>query len=200
MSTTYELLYFPIRGRAEPIRLMFAAANVNFTNTGVTNWPEVKPKTPLGQLPVLVEKSEAGEKMIPQSMAIIRHLARTFDLYGKDEAEKTACDIAAETINDWRSKFAPVQFAQFMNTPEDVITKYWAELPATLSQLESLLGDKTYFAGGSAPTYADVLAFDAIDGHLAAKPEALADAGKLRAFHKAFGALPNIAAYIAKRG
>jgi len=199
MSTSYELLYFPIRGRAEPIRLLFAAAGVSFTNTGVTNWPELKPKTPLGQLPVLIERSESGERQIAQSMAIVRHLARVFDLYGKDETEKTTTDIAAETINDWRGKFAPVQFAAFMKTDPAVIDKYWADLPGTLRVIDGLLGSCTWFGGGEAPTYADVLAFDALDNHVALKPESLADFPKLRALHDRFRALPNVASYLEKR-
>ncbi|MDI1430420.1 glutathione S-transferase family protein [Polyangium sorediatum] len=199
MSTSYELLYFPLRGRAEPIRLMFATANVDFTNTPITNWPELKPKTPLGQLPVLVERSDSGERQIAQSMAIVRHLARVFDLAGKDEAEKTNADVAAETINDWRSKFAPVQFAAFMHTDQAVIDKYWADLPATLRTAEGLLGSCTWFGGGESPTYADVLAFDTLDNHLSTKPESLADFPKLRALHDRLRALPSVAGYLEKR-
>ncbi|MDC0744408.1 glutathione S-transferase family protein [Polyangium mundeleinium] len=199
MSTSYELLYFPLRGRAEPIRLLFATANVAFTNTPVTNWPEFKPKTPLGQLPVLVERGESGERQIAQTMAIVRHLARVFDLSGKDETEKTNTDVAAETINDWRGKFAPVQFAALMHTDQAVIDKYWADLPATLRTVEGLLGSCTWFGGGASPTYADALAFDTLDSHLGTKPESLADFPKLRALHDRFRALPSVAAYLEKR-
>ncbi|HVK63997.1 MAG TPA: glutathione S-transferase family protein [Polyangium sp.] len=199
MSTSYELLYFPLRGRAEPIRLMFATANVDFTNTPITNWPEFKPKTPLGQLPVLVERSESGERQLAQSMAIVRHLARAFGLDGKDETEKTNADVAAETINDWRTKFGPVQFAAFMHTDQTVIDKYWADLPATLRTVEGLLGSCSYFGGGESPTYADVLAFDTLDNHVSTKPESLADFPKLRALHDRFRALPSVATYVEKR-
>jgi len=36
MSTSYEIIYFGIHGRAEPIRLLFALAGVAFTDTTVT--------------------------------------------------------------------------------------------------------------------------------------------------------------------
>jgi glutathione S-transferase len=198
MSTSYELLYFPIRGRGEAIRLVFALANAPYTNTGVTNWPEVKPKTPLGQMPVLIERNEQGERMIAQSGAIIRHLARVFDLYGKDEAQKTTADFIAETAGDWRGKFAPVQFAHFMNTDASVIEKYWADLPTTLALFTRLLGDNAFFTGESA-TYADVLVFDAIDGNVVMKPECLADFPKLSAFVERFRSLPGVAEHLAKR-
>ncbi len=198
MSTTYELLYFPLRGRAEALRLMFHAAGVAFTNTGVTNWPELKPKTPLGQLPVLVEKSEAGERQIAQSGAIIRHLARMFGLYGKDEAEMTTTDMVAETVNDWRGKFAPVQFKAFMNTSEDVIAKYWAELPTTLRTISGLLSSSGLFVGDKL-TYADVLAFDALDGNLAMNADCLAEFPQLKAFYDKVAAHDGIKAYLAER-
>lgn len=199
MSTSYELLYFPMRGRAEPIRLLFALANVAFTNTGVTNWPEVKPKTPLGQLPVLIERGGTSERQIAQSGAILRHLARVFDLYGADEAHKTQADFIAETAFEWRAKFAPVQFAQFFGTEQSVIDKYWADLPTSLALFDRLLGDHEFFAGKSA-TFADVIVFDTLDGNLTAKPECLAGFPRLAAFVDRFRSLPTIAEYVAKRG
>jgi glutathione S-transferase len=198
MSTSYELFYFPLRGRAEPIRLLFALANVAYTNTGVTNWPEFKPKTPLGQMPVLVERDGTAERQIAQSAAIIRHLARVFDLYGADEAHKTQADFIAETTNDWRGKFAPVQFAGFMNTDKAVIEKYWADLPTTLALFDRLLGDNDFFAGKSA-TYADALVFDTLDGNAGLKADCLTAFPRLVAFADRFRALPGVAEYLAKR-
>lgn len=199
MSTSYELLYFPLRGRAEPIRLLFALAKASYTNTGVTNWPEVKPKTPLGQMPVLIERDETGERQIAQSGAIMRHLARVFDLYGSDEAQKTRTDFIAETANDWRTKFAPVQFASFMNTDKSVIEKYWADLPTTLALFDRLLGDHDFYTGKS-PTYADALVFDTLDGNANMKAESLAEFPRLGAFLARFRALPGVAEYLANRG
>ncbi|MBK9259569.1 MAG: glutathione S-transferase family protein [Polyangiaceae bacterium] len=198
MSTSYELLYFPLRGRAEPIRLLFALAKVSYTNTGVTNWPEFKPKTPLGQLPVLIERGDAGEKQIAQSGAIMRHLARVFDLYGQDEDQKVRADFIAETASDWRAKWAPVVFAAFMNTEQTVIDKYWADLPTTLSLFDRLLGNDDFFAGKS-PTFADVLVFDTIDGNVGLKPECLKDFPRLTAFVARFRELPGIAEYVKNR-
>lgn len=198
MSISYELFYFPLRGRAEPIRLLFALANVAYTNTGVTNWPEFKPKTPLGQMPVLVERDGTSERQIAQSGAILRHLARVFDLYGADEAHKTQADFIAETANDWRAKFAPVQFAGFMNTDKAVIEKYWADLNTTLAVFDRLLGDNDFFASKSA-TYADALVFDTLDGNVGLKADCLSSFPRLAAFVDRFRVLPGVAEYVAKR-
>lgn len=198
MSTSYELLYFPLRGRAEPIRVLFALAQVAFTNTGVTNWPELKPKTPLGQLPVLIERSEAGEKHIAQSGTIIRHLARVFDLYGADEAQKVQSDFIADTVADWRAKFAPVQFAPMYRTEQSAIDKYWTDVPATIALFDRLLGDNDFYTGKTA-TFADALVFDTLEGHVGLKAEILADHPRLSAFVARFRALPGVAEYVAKR-
>lgn len=43
--TEYRLLYFPIKGRAEPIRLIFAYAGVNFEDVRwdmQNEWPQHK--------------------------------------------------------------------------------------------------------------------------------------------------------------
>lgn len=199
MATSYELLYFPLPGRAEPIRLLFALANVPYTNTGVTNWPELKPKTPLGQLPVLIERDDAGERQIAQSAAILRHLARVFDLYGADEVHKTQADFIADTAFDWRGKFAPVQFAAIYRTEQSVIDKYWVDVPATLALFDRLLGDNDYYAGKSA-TFADVLVFDTLDSHVRLKAESLADYPRLAAFVARIRAVPGIAERLAARG
>lgn len=198
MSTSYELLYFPFPGRAEPIRLLFALAQVAYTNTGVTNWPELKPKTPLGQLPVLIERSDGGERQIAQTPTILRHLARVFDLYGADEAHKTLADMIADTAFDWRGKFGPVQFAQIYRTEQSAIDKYWAEVPATLALFDKLLGDNQYYAGKS-PTFADVLVFETLDNHVRMKADILAELPRLAAFVARFHAMPSIAARIAAR-
>ena len=48
---TYELIYFPIHGRAEVLRLTFSLAQTAFTDVPVTDWATLKPQMPLGQVP-----------------------------------------------------------------------------------------------------------------------------------------------------
>jgi glutathione S-transferase len=203
-NSQYELLYFPVRGRAEQIRLTFAMAQVPFTDTAVTDWPGgLKSSTPTGQLPVLRVRSEAGESQIAQSLAIIRHLARQFDLYGANEQQRTQCDVLADTANDWRDKWVRVAFARMMNTPVETIEKYWHDLPGTLALFEKLHGQSAapqagWFVGDK-PTFADVVLFDILDEHVAVRPELLVDYPGLAGFVARFKALPGIAARLAAR-
>ena len=62
-------------------------------------------------MPVLTE----DEKRIPQSGAILRHLARVHGLYGDSEEEKTHLDVLQEALMDMRRKYAmSVVFGDFV--------------------------------------------------------------------------------------
>lgn len=53
-STTYELYYFPIAGRAELSRRLLEAAGLKYTNRTIKDWKAEKDTTPFGQVPVLI--------------------------------------------------------------------------------------------------------------------------------------------------
>lgn len=207
MSTSpqYEVVYFPIRGRAEQIRLLLAYAGTPFVDTPVTDWPALKGKTPLGQVPILIDRTNPeAELVIPQSAAIVRHLARKLGLYGQTLREQALADVVAETVQDIRAKFVPVAFAFRYNPPAETIEKYWSEvLPQNLALLDKLLQRSTqpesgFFVTGS-PTYADFLVFDVLDGHLSLKPGCLDQHAALTAFFARVSALPQLASYLATR-
>ncbi|KAM7542650.1 hypothetical protein Aperf_G00000016069 [Anoplocephala perfoliata] len=85
-----RLIYFNFRGRGELIRLILHAAEKDFEDHRVTliEWPILKPKMPYKKMPVLEVTPPGGEKvMLTESLAIVRLLARTFDLYGNDARE-----------------------------------------------------------------------------------------------------------------
>ena len=206
MSTTpkYEVLYFPIRGRAEQIRLLLALTGTQFTDTGVADWPNLKPKTPLGQLPLLIDRSGAEEFVIPQSAAIMRHLARSLGAYGDSEREAVLADVLADTVQDIRAKFVPIAFAARYNPPADTVAKYWSEvLPHNVQLLEKLLSRSTKpeagFFAGARPTYADIMVFDLLDGHVTMRPSCLDGSAALKAFMARIAARPALAHYRATR-
>lgn len=47
MSHHYKLIYFPVRGRGESIKYIFAQAEVDYDNQIVQfdEWPQLKPST-----------------------------------------------------------------------------------------------------------------------------------------------------------
>mmetsp|Transcript_12753 Transcript_12753/g.38459 ORF Transcript_12753/g.38459 Transcript_12753/m.38459 type:complete len:229 (+) Transcript_12753:111-797(+) len=69
-----KLLYFPIEGAGEKVRLAFVLAGVEFEDVGVTfeEWKELKPKAKFGAMPIL----KIGDKEeLAQSAAIMKYAA-----------------------------------------------------------------------------------------------------------------------------
>ncbi|KAL3852308.1 hypothetical protein ACJMK2_015967 [Sinanodonta woodiana] len=92
----YKLHYFNGRGAAEPARLVFALAGVEYDDVRCEeeDWPTKKPHMPLGALPVL----EIDGKMMTQSQAIVRYLAREFGFYGANNMETFRIDEIHEAV------------------------------------------------------------------------------------------------------
>ncbi|KAJ3048860.1 hypothetical protein HK097_010137 [Rhizophlyctis rosea] len=102
----YELVYFPMRGKAETSRLLLVAGGANWSNK-TAQWPEEKDSMPFGQMPLLIEYNESGEEVIrlAQSHAIERYLARKFGLAGSNEIEIAILDSIIESIRDLHDAF-----------------------------------------------------------------------------------------------
>ncbi|KAK3089618.1 hypothetical protein FSP39_005095 [Pinctada imbricata] len=78
---SYKFSYFDLRGRGEPSRMLFAAAGIPFTDKRVTQeeFGKMKATDPYASLPILEVTAGNDAYMMNQSMAINRHLARTFE-------------------------------------------------------------------------------------------------------------------------
>ncbi|KAJ1679569.1 hypothetical protein EV182_001782 [Spiromyces aspiralis] len=84
MSSSYEFYYFELEGLGEAIRNILRYAKADWKDVH-PEWPQFKPQTPFGVLPVLVETKPNGEKFtIGESQAIERYLASKYDLLPKD--------------------------------------------------------------------------------------------------------------------
>lgn len=200
MTTTTTLTYFDVRGRAEPIRLLLSYAGVPFEDRGISSgtWPQEKAAAPLGQLPYLTERRDGAAQAIPQTMAILRHLARAHGLDGKDEGERLAADVAVETAVDARTAHSELRYSPAWSD-ETAKAKFAAEvLPVHFARLDKLLGDRTWFASAS-PTYADIVLFDTLDRLLGSWPAVLEGWPRLVAFQARVRALPQLAKYLASR-
>jgi len=198
-----EILYFPLRGRAEPIRLLLELAGAPYVEKLVppNEWPKIKPTTPLGQLPVFYERSSAGELVLVQTMAIVRHLARALGLDGATETEHALCDMVAETVLDGYSKLVHVAYSPNFLRNEELTKEYLEKtMPGVIATLEKVLGrgPGTFFVRAE-PTYADVLAWHSIDVHLQLDEKALDGHEALRRFYDTVAAIPNLAGYLARR-
>lgn len=196
----YTLTYFDIRGRAEPIRLLLAYAGIAYEDRGLDSdaWAAQKPSSPLGQMPFFTEHTAQGDRTMPQTMAIIRHLARVHGLEGKNEDERVAADVASETAIDLRIAFAQLRFSPAWQD-EGAKTKFAQETaPAHFARLAKLLGDREWFAS-SAPTYADLVVFDALDRQVVVWPSILENFPALASFKRRVESLETLAPYLRSR-
>jgi glutathione S-transferase len=119
---THELMYFDAAGRAEPIRILLHAAGIPFTDTRFkgTEWPEIKPTTPLGGVPVL----KIDGKPHCQSMALMRYAAKLAGFYPQDPLEALAVDELCDSASELMSQ-AP------QNKDADELKKLREEFQAT---------------------------------------------------------------------
>ncbi|CAF4189096.1 unnamed protein product, partial [Rotaria sordida] len=160
--STYKLIYFNGRGRAEVSRLIFAAAGQKYDDVRYerNEWPAHKSEMPLGQMPVL----EVDGTKLPQSLTIARFLAKQFQLAGKDNLEQAKVDAVADTLSDLVSKYGPIRFEQDATKKEELTKKFLAEeLPKHLQNLETLgklYGNGGPFFVGNRLTWVDLYFYD----------------------------------------
>ena len=84
--TSYKLIYFDFRGRAEAIRMLFTLAKQPYEDHRVvySEWPAQKSQTPFEKLPLLEVTDEATKEtvVLSQSMTIARFVANKFNMAG----------------------------------------------------------------------------------------------------------------------
>jgi glutathione S-transferase len=115
-----RLTYFSTRGRAELIRIVLAETGTTFEEKLVGAYhptektPEFQEVIDSGKLAfaALPLWEEADGFAVVQSDAILRHLARTRGLYGKNSREATACDVIVEGIKDTRAELLKIAAAE----------------------------------------------------------------------------------------
>ena len=197
MSPKPQIIYFDIRGRAEPIRLLLEEAGVEYDDVQITQeeWPKLKPETPFGQVPIYRE----GDFELAQSHAILRYLARKHGFEGEDEPQRARCDIAIEAFRDLGDRLGAVFGALSSIEPEQIRAFLEDELPERLGTLDRFLDENPTgapFWAGASVTLADILAFDFIEGIEAQLPASLSATKRLTEFRAEFAERPRIRAYL----
>jgi glutathione S-transferase len=192
----FEFYYFGIRGRGEASRLLFELTGTPYKNKFVTNWAELKPKTPFGQLPYLIH----GDLQLAQSMAIIRYIARLTNKYGNSPQEAAKIDMVLEGEEDVRNRYTMLIYSSLgmdYERDKDDYLKNFA--PTHFTSLEKLLKSNNEGKGwfvGSDVTVADVAMFELLDIHLSLSPTILDSFPFLKEFHQRFAALAPVKKYI----
>jgi glutathione S-transferase len=187
----YKLVYFAVRGRGQAFKYMCADNGIAFEDEVVKDfaeWGKMKPNTLFGQLPILYD----GSFEIPQSNAILRHVARKHDLYGKDETEKTLVDMLNDQQEDTRLAYLKLIYQQYEAEKDNFIKS----IPEKLAVFEKMLGKNHGGSGffvGTKQTFVDYTIFDLLDNFTVLSPGCLDGTPLLKAFHARMAAREKIA-------
>lgn len=188
----YKFVYFPVRGRGQAFKYMCADNDIPYEEQIVSDFTEwgtkIKPNTLLGQLPILYDDGFE----VPQSNAILRHVARKHDLYGKDDKEKTLIDAYNDQQEDTRVAYLTLIYKQYDTEKENFIKTIPDKLKVFEKILEKNNGGSGFFVG-SKQSFVDYTIFDILDNLNVLAPGCLDGFPKLKGFHTRMAAREKIA-------
>jgi glutathione S-transferase len=202
MSTTaeYVLTYFPIRGRAEHIRLLLEDCKIPYRQNLIANenWKQLKargPETgeiPFAQLPVL---HEPGTSLyLAQSGAIARHLARRHHKYGQNELEASLADMLYDTASDIRQVYRDFIFDENWQAKRE---SFVSNASNRFSLLEKFVSSRnTPYLVGQDTTFADYHLLEVIHIIQRVQSDIIRPYSWLQSFCQKMESRPNIAEYL----
>ena len=104
--TTYKLTYFDMDGgRAEPVRIAFHAAGIEFEDHRISfpEFAEMRGSTRFNSVPVL----EIDGKAVTQTNGMCRYVGRMAGLYPTDDLQALYCDEALGAIEELLHRIVP---------------------------------------------------------------------------------------------
>ena len=198
---TYKLYYFNVKGRAEPIRFVFAQAGVTYEDIRLNKeqWAEFKPKTPYGTMPVL----EVDGKMLGQSHLIERFLAEQYELAGSNVFENAEIAGIVDFFDDLGEKMMPY-FLEKDEARKAELKKELDEthIPRYLGVMEKRAAANNSADGwlyGEKVTHADFSVYLMLDYVLMMAPNVLDNYPALKKLRQSVEKLPNIAKWMKER-
>ncbi|KAM4849657.1 glutathione S-transferase P [Urocitellus parryii] len=192
----YTIVYFPVRGRCEAMRMLLADQGQSWKEEVVTPdaWQQgsLKASCVYGQLP----KFQDGDLNLYQSNAILRHLGRSLGLYGKDQREAALVDMVNDGVEDLRCKYITLIYTNYEAGKEN----YVKALPGHLKPFENLLsqnqGGKAFIIGDQI-SFADYNLLDLLLIHQVLAPSCLDAFPLLSAYVARLSARPKLKAFLA---
>ncbi|KAM4845775.1 glutathione S-transferase P-like [Thomomys bottae] len=192
----YTLVYFPSRGRCEPLRMLLADQGQTWKEEVVTleDWGQgtLKASCLFGQLP----KFQDGDLTLYQSNAILRHLGRTLGLYGKDQREAALLDMVNDGLEDITNRCSQL----LRHNPEEGKIQYLKELPGHLKAFETLLAQNQAgqaFIVGDQISFADYSLLNLLLNYQDLAPGSLDEFPLLSAYVVHLSSRPKLKAFLA---
>lgn len=196
----FKLVYFNGRGRAETIRLLFAASELPFEDERVPRdqWAELKPKTPTGALPIL----EVDGETLVQSGAIARFISKEAGMEGLTSLEQAKVDMICESITEIRENAAKAMFIGDDEQKAKALDEFLESCPTIFGNLQDRLqesGNNKGFFVGDKMTRADVHFYATVELLQSKLPNVLKGCDLLSELYDRVASDPNIARYLKTR-
>ncbi|HRC61135.1 putative glutathione S-transferase 7 [Candidatus Propionivibrio aalborgensis] len=151
-----RLIYFDFAGsRGEECRIALHLAGVDFDDVRIpiAEWPELKPQTPFGSLPIL---EIAGKPPLAESNAILVYIGRQHGLHPKDALDAAYHEALMSYAEDLRHNVGPTlritDEQQKRSAREELARNF---LPTWGTNVERQLGDQP-FVGGDTLSVVDI--------------------------------------------
>jgi len=194
----FQLVYFPIRGRAEIPRLILEEAGATYRNVPVNDEDmktlKLSGDLAFGQVPLL----RHGDFKLVQSNAIIRYLGRLFNRYGSDIRERAQIDMILDGCEDLRLKYLNLIYVDQASVASKA--KFFTDVAQPwLGHVQLILlkngGGKGFFVG-SKLSIADLAMYEELDKVSRLYPDVMSSYPLLKAFQSRIESNANIAAYL----
>ena len=165
MNPSVELRYFPVLGRAQPLRDALYDAGIEFHDVFVSldQWPGERRNTLLAGLPIL----RWGQDTVAETLAIANYLSRQLGHY----VDRTPASIARlEAICSFVYLEVILRLGDILwsdvvfegTTPETMAARLMPRMLSKLTFLESLVETKPFF-GDKKPVLADFFVCEGIE-------------------------------------
>ena len=144
----YKLTYFdaPV-SRGEECRLALHLAGLEFEDDRLVSgtWPQLKPETPFGSLPVLTVE---GKGRLAQSNAILRYIGSEHGMHPSDPWEAARHDAILAVCEELRGKFAHSLATKDADEKKRLREELSATyLPMWAKSVEQQIGEGPFLAG-----------------------------------------------------